>query len=317
MKVLITDFVHPKMILGLEKLGYIVDYDQSVDNGKLEEIIDDYHGVIINSKIRMDQKMIDRGTKLRFIGRLGSGLDIIDVAYAKSKKISVIRTPSGNNNAVAEHTIGMLLMLANNLRRADADVRALRWNREPNRGWELKGKTLGIIGFGHMGSQLARKLSSWELKLISYDKYRSEYPSEFDNIEKVSLDDILSRADIISLHLPLTDETFHMVDAAFFEKCKSGVVIINTSRGKVVNIKDLLSSLVSGKVAGACLDVLENEKPNTYTKSEAKIYRSLFEREDVVLSPHIAGWTKESLVNIADIMIRKVRETNKRRDKKG
>ncbi|MEE9439906.1 MAG: NAD(P)-dependent oxidoreductase [Saprospiraceae bacterium] len=305
-KVLVTDYVHPSLISGLENRGYIVDYDKSVNMDVLPDVIHKYDGVIINSKIRMYKDTIDKASKLKFIGRLGSGLEIVDLEYAKLMGIAVINTPSGNNNAVAEHAMGMLLMLANNLRQADQDVRRFNWAREKNRGWELKGKTIGIIGFGHTGSQFAKKLSSWELNIISYDKYKHNFGPNFNFIERVSLQDILSRSDVISLHLPLTAETKHLVNADFIKRCKDNVVIINTSRGNVIKTEDLLSGLESDKVGGACLDVLENEKPNTYTQIEQEMYSKIFKMENVVLSPHVAGWTHESLKNIADILLDKL-----------
>jgi D-3-phosphoglycerate dehydrogenase len=199
----------------------------------------------------------------------------------------------------------MLLALANNLIRCDKEVRAQQWNRELNRGWELKGKTVGIIGFGHTGSQFAKKMSSWELDLISYDKYRTEYGPEWDFVERVNLEDILNRSDIISLHLPLTEEVLHLVDEDFLDRCKDKVVIINTSRGKVIKTIDLVKALENGKVGGACLDVFENEKPHTYSQSEINTYNRMYQMYNTVLSPHVAGWTYESLEKIARVMLEK------------
>lgn len=305
-RVLITDYVHDDLINGLKDRGYSVDYDTKTDMDSLKETIHNYTGVVINSKIKMHREMIDKGEQLQFIGRLGSGLEIIDLPYAAEKGIHVLNTPSGNNNAVAEHAMGMLLTLSNNLLRADREVRQNIWHREKNRGWELKGKTIGIIGFGHTGSQFARKLSSWELNLISYDKYKEDLGKDFSFVSQVRLEDILNRSDIISLHLPLTEETHHMVNEDFLSRCKDNVVIVNTSRGKVVDTESLVKALESGKVKGACLDVFENERPHTYSLSETNTYTRLHNMENVVLSPHIAGWTSESLRNIARVLLNKI-----------
>ena len=304
-RALVTDYVHPSLISGLEARGYMVDYDTSVTMSSLSDLIHKYEVAVINSKIKMFPEMIDKASQLKYICRLGSGLEIIDLEYAAKKDIHVINTPSGNNNAVAEHAMGMLLALANNLIQGDKEVREFQWNRELNRGWELKGKTIGIIGFGHTGSQFARKLSSWELDVISYDKYRKEYGPEWNFVERVTLEDILNRSDIISLHLPLTEEVQHLVDEEFINRCKDKVIIINTSRGKVIKTIDLVKALENGKIGGACLDVFENEKPHTYSHSETNTYKRLNALHNTVLSPHVAGWTHESLENIANVMLHK------------
>ena len=304
-KALVTDYVHPSLISGLEDRGYSVDYETSIDMSVLPTIIHKYEMAVINSKIKMFPEIIDKADNLKYICRLGSGLEIIDLEYAAKKDIHVINTPSGNNNAVAEHAMGMILTLANNIIQADREVRDFQWNRERNRGWELKGKTVGIIGFGHTGSQFAKKMSSWELDVISYDKYRDDYGPEWDFVERVALEDILNRSDIISLHLPLTEEVHHLVNEEFITRCKDKVMIINTSRGKVIKTIDLVKALENGKVGGACLDVFENEKPHTYSQSETITYTRLNALHNTVLSPHVAGWTHESLENIANVLLQK------------
>lgn len=306
-QVLITDKVHPILIDGLKSMGYHVNYDTSVDNEKLEKIIDQYEGIIINSKIIMNKMRIDMGQGLKFIGRLGSGLEIIDVAYAEGKGIAVCNSPEGNRNAVAEHELGMLLTLLNNIVRADREVRNFSWNREKNRGRELSGQTIGIIGLGHTGTSFAEKLSSWNVKILAYDKYRKDYPSTLDFVEKTNLDTLIKNADILSLHLPLTDETRYLVERSFLEQCKPGVIISNTSRGQVVDTESLVWALQSGRVGGACLDVFENEKPETLTQAEKALYTQLYEMENVVLTPHIAGWTRESLEGIASVLLEKIK----------
>lgn len=306
-RALITDYVHPSLIDGLEARGYEVIYNRAITLDEVREVIHQYHGIVINSKAKMTKDMIDAAPQLEWIARLGSGLEIIDLEYAAQKNILVINTPEGNRNAVAEHAMGMLLALANNLRKGDREVKDFVWNREQNRGWELKGKTVGIIGLGNTGSKLAKKLSSWELELIAYDKYKDDWQEEMPFVERVAtVEDLLKRADIISLHLPLTEETHHLVDASFLEKCKKGVVLINTSRGKVVDTAVLLQALQTEKVKGVCLDVFENEKVNTYTAEEKKMYETLFSFENVIVSPHVAGWTKESLLRITQVLLKKL-----------
>lgn len=306
-KILITDKVHHLLPQGLEELGFDVLYDTSIGMEQLPDIIAGYTGVVINSKIKMTRAIIDKAVQLKFIGRLGSGMEIIDVPYARSKGITCINSPEGNRDAVAEHAIGMLLALNNNLIVADAEVRKMEWHREKNRGVELKGKTLGIIGLGNTGSSVAKKMSSWELKIISYDKYRTDYGSELDFVERVTLEDILNQADVITLHLPLTDETRHMVDRTFLQKCKKMPVLINTSRGSVVKTEDLLEALEKNWISGACLDVFENEKPSNYSIGEKALYESLFMHNNLIVSPHIAGWTHESLEKIASVLLEKIK----------
>ena len=309
-KVLITDDVHPLLIEGLKSAGYHCEFqpDISLENGR--QVVADYTGMIVNSKIRVDKAMLDKAVQLRFVGRLGSGMEIIDQAYAAEKKVAVYNAPEGNCNAVGEHALGMLLALANNLLRADVEVRQKIWRREANRGFELKGKTVGIIGFGHTGSSFARKLAGMELTVLAYDKYKEHYAKEYRYVEEVDLATLTTRSDVVSLHLPLTAETHHLVDDIFLNKCKDNVIIVNTSRGAVVHTAHLVKALESGKVGGACLDVFENEKPSTYTHMENSYYDQLFRMPQVVLSPHIAGWTKESKERLASVLLTKITGEN-------
>lgn len=309
-KVLITDKVHPFLIEAFEAHKWKVNYDTSVDNHQLDLIIHEYDGIVINSKIIMDSSRIDKGKNIRFIGRLGSGLEIIDVGYAKKKGVKVYNSPEGNRNAVAEHEFGMILSLMNNIVVSDKEVRNFDWQREKNRGIELSGKTLGIIGLGHTGTSFAEKMSPWRLKVISYDKYRKRYPKVLRFVEKSDLETVISQSDIISLHLPLTEETKYLVNEDFISRCKDGVIISNTSRGKVVKTSDLIAGLKSGKVGGACLDVFENEKPETFSEVEKMMYSELYKMNNVVLTPHIAGWTKESLKLIAEVLFQKINDGN-------
>ncbi len=306
-KVLVTDDVHPLLLSGLASDGYEVDYFPNCTLQEVFEMIAPYRGIIINSKIIVDKKLIDLAPHLTFIGRLGSGLDIIDLPYAAAKGISVISAPEGNRNAVAEQALGMLLALMNNICRADKEVRQRLWNRETNRGLELSGRTVGIIGCGHTGFAFLNKLSGLGVQVLAYDKYKSYYLEPSQYARESSLEEIQARAEIISLHLPLTEETHHFINDQFINQCQNKVILINTSRGKVVSTATLLKGLDSGQIVGAALDVFENEKPETYSKEEQEQYSKLFERQNVILTPHIAGWTLESKQKIADIVLSRIR----------
>jgi D-3-phosphoglycerate dehydrogenase len=305
-RVLITDYVHPDLVEGLEGMGYSVNYDRNYPPELLEDVLPELHGIVVNTKSRMTRKRIESAGKLEFIARLGSGLDIIDLEAAEERGIAIINTPEGNCDAVAEHVIGMMLCLANNLRHADRQVREKIWEREKNRGFELAGKKLGIVGMGNTGCALAHKLSTWGLKLMYYDPYVEDLPGSFEFITKLSWSELIEQADIISFHVQFTKETHHMADEDFFKKCKEGLILVNSSRGAVVDTEAMVGALQSGKLGGACLDVFENEKPGSFTPKEEELYSRLFSMENVVLSPHIAGWTHESLQRIAHVMLQKL-----------
>jgi D-3-phosphoglycerate dehydrogenase len=306
-RVLITDDCHPLLKDGLKAIGFTCDDRPDITPEETFRIIPEYEGLIINSKILVNKSFLDAAVKLRFVGRLGSGMEIVDRPYAAEKGVAVLSSPEGNRNAVAEQALGMLLMLANNLLRADREVRQLIWRREANRGWELRGKTLGIIGFGHTGSQFAAKLAGMEMKVLAYDKYKTNYAGTMNWVEESTQEDITERADIISLHLPLTPETRHIVDQAFIEGCKPGFVLINTSRGHCVKTDDLVAALENGKVGGACLDVFENEKTAAFSENEKAVFEKLYAFDQVVLSPHIAGWTHESKRLLAEVLLEKIK----------
>ena len=305
-KVLITDDVHPVMLDEFNSRGWEVSFLPYITYEEVKKLIFSFEGLIINSKIKCDKEFLDLTSNLKFIGRLGSGREVVDLEYAVSKGIKVFFSPEGNKNAVAEHALGMLLALANQLIIADTQVRSKIWHREERRGWELSGKTIGIIGFGQTGSQFAKKLGSLEVNILVYDKYSSEFQNEFPLIQETSKEDLLSKSDIISLHLPLAKETFHYADKSFFESCKQGCILINTSRGNVVDTVAIIDALESGRMNGACLDVFENEKPERYSEEEKILYQRLFDLPQVVLSPHIAGWTHESKYKMATVLINKI-----------
>jgi D-3-phosphoglycerate dehydrogenase / 2-oxoglutarate reductase len=338
-KVLITDTTHPILIAGLEKNGYQCDYLPEITHDETLKIIGDYEGLIINSKIFVNKTMIDAASQLRFVGRLGSGMEIVDIPYAEARGIAILSSPEGNRNAVAEHALGMLLALANNLHRSQLEVKNFQWHREKNRGLELMGKTVGIIGFGNTGSAFASKLIGLGVRILTYDKYLfnfhkktdiaikegksnttiktsykfsmkgTEWTDEnwrFATVEAVPLLTIMQEADIISFHLPLNAETEYMANNVFFNTCQKPIVLINTSRGKVVKTEDLIVALEKGKVRGACLDVFENEKTGSYTEGERYMYEKLFSFDNVIVSPHIAGWTQESKARLASVLLKKI-----------
>ena len=307
-KVLITDDCHPILIEGLEQLGFACDYLPNITPEETLARVGGYAGLVINSKIMVNRAFLDEAQQLEFVARLGSGMEIVDRPYARERGVAVHSSPEGNRNAVAEQAMGMLLALANNLTRADREVRTKTWRREANRGWELRGKTVGIIGFGHTGSTFARKLAGFEVSILAFDKYKTAFAGEMPWVRETDLADILANADIISLHLPLTPDTQHLVNADFIKRCKTGVVILNTSRGKCVETAALVSALEGGKVKGACLDVFENEKVATFSEAEHRLYERLYALEQVVLSPHIAGWTHESKHLLATILLEKIEE---------
>lgn len=305
-KILVTDFIDPLFMEEMKAYGYQVDYHPEIDQKGILAILNAYLGVVINSKTQADKDFIDHGVRLSFIARMGSGMEIIDRGYAEGKGITCINSPEGNRNAVAEHALGMLLCLMNNIAVADKEVKNHQWNREPNRGIELSGKTVGILGYGNTGSTFAKRLSGFDIRILAYDKYRSGFSG--GRVEECDMDEIFEYADVLSLHLPLTDETAYLVNKEFLESFKKDILIINTSRGKIVKTGDLLSAMKSGKVLGACLDVLENEKLASLNKRELKVFEELIQQPNVVLTPHIAGWTIESRQKIARVLVKKIKE---------
>jgi D-3-phosphoglycerate dehydrogenase / 2-oxoglutarate reductase len=354
LKILITDDVHPSLLAGFETEGFDCTYIPKTTDVEVRKIIGDYTGLIVNSKINVDHAMFEAAPKLRFVGRLGSGMEIVDLKAAAAFGVAVLSSPEGNRNAVAEHALGMLLSLSNNLIISDLEVKKFDWWREKNRGFELRGRTIGIVGFGHTGSSFAAKLVGLGVRILVYDKYlptgfldkfpfpeasKLRYPRfdtegvesreskalgedfdamnyEFSTIEAVDLATIQREAHIVSFHLPLTQETKHLADKHFFETCAQPILILNTSRGNVVKTEDLLQAMRKGQVIGAGLDVFENEKNiaavknGVYTEGGQKAiisdYEALFALPNVVVSPHIAGWTHESKQRMAAVLLHKI-----------
>jgi len=303
MKILFIDTVHPFLKQKLEKQNYICDTAYDKNKAEIQKIIHNYQGVIIRSRFIIDKEFIDYSSELKFIARAGSGLENIDVTYAKSKNIDCYNAAKGSRQAVAEHALGMLLSLFNNLNKADQEVRNGIWKREENRGRELAKKTIGIIGYGNNGSAFSEVLKGFDVTILAYDKYLKEYPYQS------SMKDIYKQADIVSLHVPLTAETTYLVNDDFINKFEKDFYLINTARGKCVNTKDLGSALEKGKIKGACLDVLEHEKTSFENLSQegfSEEMQCIMDSPKTMLSPHIAGWTQQSNVKIAKVLLEKI-----------
>lgn len=308
MKILVADKNHLVLQKGLEALGHTCEEDLSSSKEEILHKIMDYDGIVMRSRFDIDAHFIDTAKNLKFIARVGAGLESIDVEYAKNKGIEVISSPEGNKNAVGEHALGMLLSLFNNLSRANAEVKNGKWLREQNRGVELEGKTVGIIGYGNMGKSFAKKLSGFNVKeVICYDLL----PNMGDVFARqVSLSELQEKIDILSLHTPHNEESYQMVNQDFINQFAKSFYLINTARGSAVVTDDLVNSLKRKKVLGACLDVLEYEKKSFEDFFEGntlpKAFEYLITSENVLLSPHIAGWTQESKVKLAQVIVDKV-----------
>lgn len=306
-KILFIDSVHEVLKERLQQAGYVCDELFTTPNDKLLQKAKDYFGLVIRSRITINKAFIDAATSLKFIARSGSGLENIDVAYAESKGIQVFNSPEGNSDAVAEQGVGMLLMLLNNLKRADSEVRRGVWRREENRGRELSSLTVGIIGYGVMGSAFARRLSGFGCNIIAHDKYKTGFDN--DHVLEVTLQELQAQADIVSLHLPQNRDTTYYANEAFFNAFAKNIVLINTARGKNVKTDDLVEALKQGKVTGACLDVLEYEKSSLEGLDGDELpaaLQYLVESDQTVLTPHIAGWTHESYFKLSNVLSDKI-----------
>jgi len=314
-KILHIDSNHPLLWEQLEQAGFHNEADFTSSKSEIETKIQNYHGIVIRSRFKIDREFIDKATNLKFIARVGAGLESIDCDYARSKKIHLIAAPEGNRNAVGEHALGMLLSLMNKLNRADKLVREGKWIREGNRGYELEGKTVGLIGYGNMGKSFAKKLRGFDVEVLCYDIL----PDVGDeNAKQVLLQELQQKADVLSLHIPWTPETDKMINTNFINAFAKPFWFINTSRGKNVVTDDLVTALQTGKVIGAGLDVLEYEKlsfENLFLSSPAeagsekpKAFEYLLQSENVILTPHIAGWTIESHQKLAQVIVDKIKK---------
>lgn len=303
-KILITAFSHPILREQFLLSGYEVVDAYNINYQELLEVIDEYAGLIVSTRLKIDRDLIDRAISLQWIGRLGSGMEMIDVDYARSKGIRCYSSPEGNRNAVAEHTLGILLSLMHRITLSNNEVKKRIWLRDENRGTELSGKTVGIIGYGNTGGRFATLLSSFGVKVLAYDKYKSGF-SEM-HVKEATLQDIKEQSDIVSLHLPLTDETYHFADNHFFGGLKKSAIFLNSCRGKVMDTMALIKALDLGLISGAGLDVLENEDFMSYSKTENELFANLSDRQNVIITPHIAGHSKEALKNMAKVILVKL-----------
>ncbi len=303
MKFLIVDDLHPCIFDDLKKAGVEWDYKPEIQAAEIKKILPDYQGLIVRSKVFVDDALLGSST-LKVIARAGAGVDNIDEAALNKRGITLINAPEGNCDAVAEHTIGMILALLNNFRKSKKELLNHQWIREGNRGYELSSLTVGVIGYGYMGKAVCKRLVAFGCKVVVYDK--QNLPSVQEGVEMASLEELKRRADILTVHIPLIDGNAHWIDKTFLDGFAKNIWLINTSRGKVVLGKDLPALLDSGKLRGMALDVWENERPETFSKEEKELFDKLLSYPQVIMTPHVAGWTFESYQKISEVMGRKI-----------
>ena len=307
MRILIIDKVHNDLPKILRGAGHECDIVLGEEYRQVAELVSDYQGIILRSSIRIDANFIDSGSKLKFIARVGAGMENIDIPYAESKGIECINSPEGNRTAVGEHAVGMILNLFNNMNRADSEVRQGVWHREANRGIELEGKTIGIIGYGNMGSAFAQRLKGFGVSILAFDKYKTAYSDNY--VLESDMNTLFEQCDIISIHTPLTAETNQLICHEWLNKFHKNIFIINTARGPILKTSDLVTNLKNGKVLGACLDVLEYEDlgfENLNKQNLPEAFRYLASAKNVILSPHIAGWTHQSNYKLSKVIADKI-----------
>lgn len=302
-RILIVDDLHPIFAEQAAKLGYECTIEPLFTRAQALAVLADYDGLAIRTKFQVDQEVIDTGKNLSFIARAGAGMDNIDEPYARSKGIVCINAPEGNRDAVGEHAIGMLLSLMNNLRKADIEVRNQIWDREGNRGWELKGKTVGIIGYGFMGQSFAKKLAGFEVEVIAYDKYKTGFSDQY--AREVSMEEIVKHSEVLSLHIPLTKETRGLVNDEYLFHFRKLNFFINTARGEIVNTTAVLNAIRENRLMGAALDVLETEKFPAL--AQQPWYDDLRQSGQVLLTPHVGGWTFDSYRKISEVLAQKLK----------
>lgn len=305
--ILIIDDVHPYLIEQLPAIGYAVDYKPTITREELLPIIGQYVGLVVRSKTTLDKELLQAATQLRFIGRAGSGLEIIDTEYCQNKGLVCFNTPEGNRDAVGEQAVAMLLSLLTNIHKAYTEIKQhFVWDREGNRGVELSSLTVGIIGYGNTGSAFAKKLSGFGCKVLAYDKYKTGFGTA--QVQEADMETLFAQADVLSLHIPQTGETKGLINTQFLSKFHKNIYFLNLSRGKIMHTADVLSALQSGKLRGAALDVLENENLNTYTFDERLQLSNLLAYPNVIITSHIGGWTHESYYKISYYLFEKIKQ---------